>query len=482
MTVVYDGSTQGPTGFMQTGRARIEYSLERTGMVYMSRLIGILITAVILTAPSWAVPQDGDATVRIGPIRWTKDSIGEFAVPDAVNVLFLASKPDSAILVVDPKTGAERQRLRGYVQDQTSVKCSPDGTLCLVGNGTIDGRRVTLLYNDEGQLLREWDESSEAWAVSAKLQRACVLMKNGDVAGCALRDLTTGETIKWLDGWEYVWFDEWHNKLYVGTGKWGGEFGRWTVELDATTGQELHKWGLATYGPMCRLKDSDTLLVFGEDLQRSGFKQAKMIALDVKNASRIAVVDCFEGVSDACLCIQWVMREARLTLNADGTRIMLHQVRSNIDESIVARRFGKGQSSASECYLSDRIMLFGQTIPWIPEFVDDVNERYYYRPGMRYGFICRAIGPTLPVPDPGTPTPLMLVVDGSTLRIASPTNAAGEGVLSITDISGKLVQRSNVYLDGRPVSVSIAGLPTGSYLCSLQAGSVAATGKFAVVR
>jgi len=76
----------------------------------------------------------------------------------------------------------------------------------------------------------------------------------------------------------------------------------------------------------------------------------------------------------------------------------------------------------------------------------------------------------------------MMVVDGSTLRITTPSDATGDGILSITDISGRLMQRSTVVLGGRPVSVSIAGLPTGSYLCSLQAGSISATGKFSVIQ
>lgn len=445
--------------------------------MYRSKLSGFLGAIVMLTAPSWAVPQDGDATVHIGPIRWTKDSIGAFVMPDAANVLFLASKPDSAILVVDPKTGVERQRLRGYIQDQSSIKCSPDGMLLLMGDGSIDGRTTTLLYSSEGQLLREWNESSEAWAVSAKLQRACVLMKNGNDPGCALRDLTTGETIKWLDGWEHVWFDEWHNKLYIGTGKWGGEFGSWTVELDATTGQELNKWGLATYGPMCRLKDSDTLLVVGEDMQKPGLRLAKVLALNVVTGGRSAVIQCPDDVSDKCGCFKVNIYD--WSLNIDGRSAILQRIRGLNDRAVIARRFHQGQLDNAECYLNDQLAL---TIG-APYVIDDVGESIYYLPNSWWDpFYCRAVGPTLPVPEPGAPTPLTMVVDGHTLRITPPSDAAGDGILSITDMSGRMMQRSTVVFDGRPVSVSVAGLPTGSYLCSLQAGSMAATGKFSIVQ
>jgi len=445
--------------------------------VYRSKLLGFLGAIVLLTASSGATPQDGDAAVHIGPIRWTKDSIGAFAAPDAANVLFLANKPDSAILVVDPNTGVERQRLRGYVQDQSSFMCSPDGMLCLMGGGSIDGRTLTLLYSSEGQLLREWNESSEAWAISAKLQRACVLMKDGDVAGCALRDLTTGETIKWLDGWEYVWFDEWHNRLYVGTGKWGGEFGNWTVELDATTGQELNKWRLETYGPMCRLKDSDTLLVVGEDMQKPGLRLAKVVALNIATGGRGPIIQCPADVSDKCSCFK--INIYHWSLNRDGGNAILQRIRGLNDRSVIARRFHHGQLDNAECYLNDQLAL----TTGAPYVADDVNQNLYYLPNSYWGsFICRAIGPTLPVPEPGAPTSLMMVVDGSTLRITTPSDATGDGILSITDISGRLMQRSTVVLGGRPVSVSIAGLPTGSYLCSLQAGSISATGKFSVIQ
>lgn len=441
----------------------------------------MLIATVVLTAIAQAVPQDGDATVHIGPIRWTKDSIGAFVVPDAANVLFMASKPVSAVLVVDPKTGVERQQLRGYVQNQTSFKCSPDGLVCLIGNGSIDGRTVTLLYSSEGQLLKEWNESSEAWAVSAKLQRACVLMKNGDSPGCALRDLTTGETIKWLDGWEYVWFDEWHNKLYVGTGKWGGEFGNWTVELDATTGQELNKWRLETYGPMCRLKDSDTLLVVGEDFQKPGLRVAKVLALNVATGGRGVVIQCPDDASDNCSCFYWLQHSTRWSINANATEAMLQSTRGSTTSNIVARHITIGKQEQPECFINERILLFGEPIGVTYEAVDDTNDNFYYIPS-RQQFICRAIGPTLPVPEPGAPTPLTMVVDGHTLRITPPSDAAGDGILSITDMSGRMMQRSTVVFDGRPVSVSVAGLPTGSYLCSLQAGSMAATGKFSIVQ
>jgi len=444
--------------------------------------MGVLTAIMILTAPAWAAPQDGDATVHIGPIRWTKDSIGQFVMPDAANVLFLASKPDSAVLVVDPTTGVERRRLRGYIQDQTSIKCSPDGTLLLMGGGHIDGRTTTLLYSSEGQLLREWDESSEAWAISAKLQRACVLMKNGNAPGCALRDLTTGEIIKWLDGWEYVWFDEWHNRLYVGAGKWGGEFGNWTVELDATTGQELNRWGMATYGPMCRLKDSDTLLVYGEDRQHSGSRIATVLGVNVKHGGRGVVVQCPEDVSDTCSCIGWSI-VGRWSLAPDGQHAMLQQVRGQVDRRVIARRFWNDQLTSSECFINEQLISQGEPLTPLWHHADDVNNNYYYLPdGIWGGFYCRAIGPTLPVPEPGTPTLLTMVVDGSTLRISPRTDMAGEGTLSITDMSGRLVQRHTLSLDSRPVAVSINGLPAGNYLCSLQAGSMTSTGKFSVVR
>jgi len=447
--------------------------------VYRSKLLGFLGAIVLLTASSGATPQDGDAAVHIGPIRWTKDSIANFAVPDGANVVFLGRRPDTAVLVVDPMTGIERRRLPGFI-GSTSLGCSPDGTLCLMAGAITpeSTASTTLLYNvADGRLLWQKTEQARFMAMSTKLDR--LLLRFSDTQDYELRSLTTGETIKRFNSLiEYVFMDEWHQRIYVGTGKWGGEFGNWTVELDATTGQELNKWGLATYGPMCRLKDSDTLLVFGEDLQKPGLRLAKVLGLNVKTGGRSVVLECPENTSDVCGCIGWNIL-ARWTISPDQQSALLHQVRNQRTIAVLARRFQIERMIGSECFINEPIMLFGEPMGINREFVDVVNNNFYYIPKQ---FICRAIGPTLPVPEPGAPTPLMMVVDGSTLRITPPSDAAGEGFLSITDMSGRLVQRSTVVLGGRPVSVSVGGLPTGSYLCSLQAGSIAATGKFSVVQ
>ncbi len=444
-----------------------------------SNVLVCLGAIMMLVTSAWAAPQDGDATVHIGPIRWTKDSIADFAVPDAANSLFLASKPDMAILVVDPQTGIERRRLPAYSAGRGKLVCSPDGALCMIAGATVEGRKKTLLYTvADGQLIRTWEEDAMIWGLSSKLQRACVLMKDSNnIDGCALRDLTTGKTIKWLDGWEYVWFDEWHNRLYVGAGKWGGEFGNWTVELDATTGQELNKWGMATYGPMCRLKDSDTLLVVGQDHQHPGSMVAMVLGVNVRHGGRSAIIQCPDDASDKCGCFG--LNQFDWSLNQDGASAMLQRIRGLTDRAVLARRFHQGHLDNAECYLNDQLAL----TTGAPYVADDVNQNLYYLPnGPRDGFICRAIGPTLPVPEQGAPSPLTMTVDGSTLRITPPIDMAGEGILSITDVSGRLMQRLAIALDGRPISVPITGLPTGNYLCSLQAGSMTGTGKFSVVQ
>lgn len=444
-------------------------------------LFGIIV--ILSTGRIWAAPEDGDAKVHIGPVRWMKDSIDNFAVSDAGNVLLLGRQRDTVVIVTDPGTGEERSHLRGFIQS-TSLGCSPDGEMCLMAGAVdpIDHVSATLLYRtSDGQLLWKKTEQARYMAMSTKLNR--VLIKYRDSPKYELRDLTTGETlVQGSNVIEYAFMDEWHRRIYVSTGKWNGVIGNWTIELDAATGQELNAWGLETYGVMCRMKDSDTLLILGEDLQRPGFKQAKVIALNVLDGRRGPVVRCPAGVTDECDCILWNI-QARLTLNAEGTRIMMHRVRSNIDESIIARRFTNGQSSGSECYLSDTVLFSGDPIPQVPEFVDDVNGNYYYVPnGARYGFICRTIDPVLSVPDPGASIPLTLVVDGSTLRISSPSGASGEGVLSITDVSGRLVKRSVIRYDGPSILVPIADLTSGTYLCSLEVGTTTTTGKFSLTR
>lgn len=450
-------------------------------IVYMSKLSGVLGAIVMLTAPAWAMPlQDGNAVVHIGPIRWTKDSIGNFVVADAANAVFLASKPDSAILVVDPKTGEEKQRLRGYTSMSRGLACSPDGRMCMITGISVDDSKMTMLYDAvDGHLIQTWNEDVLVPALSAKLQRACILAKNGNVDGCALRNLTTGETLVWLDGWENLWFDEWHNKLYVGTGRWGGEVGNWTVEIDAITGEVLNKWRIGLFGPMCRLRDSDTLLIIGQHPERP--QLASVVALNTTNGSNVPVVVCPSDVSDACSCISQSVSH-RWALNADGSQAMLYKARSLNTRSILARRFSR-QSSNSECFVNDNILLFGEPLPRVPEFVDDVNENYYYLPnGLRDGFICRAIGPTLGVASTDGSGQLSITVDGSILRMNTPSNIAGSAAISIMDVSGRLLKHAAVHLDERPIEIAIADLPAGNYLCSLESGTSKLSGKFTVVR
>lgn len=446
--------------------------------MYRSNVLMCLGVMLLLIASAPAAPQDGDATVHIGPIRWTKDSIQNFAVPDAANAVFLGSLPDTAVLVVDPMTGMERRRLPGFI-GSTSLGCSPDGTLCLMAGAITpeNTASTTLLYNvADGRLLWQKKEQGRFMAMSTKLNR--LLLRFSDTQDYELRDLTSGETVKRFSSViEYVFMDEWHQRIYVSTWKWEGIEGNWTVELDATTGQELNKWGMATYGAMCRLKDSDTLLVIGEDLQREGFRLAKVLALNVRHGGRGPVISCPQGEADKCEC--FTINTYHWYLNTDGASAILQRIRGYNDRAVVARRFHQGQLDNAECYLNDQLAL----TTGAPYFADDVNQNLYYLPnGPRDGFICRAIGPTLPVPEQGAPTPLTMTIDGSTLRISPTTDMAGEGILSITDVRGHLMQRLAIILDGRPVSVSIAGLPSGNYLCSLQAGSLTGTGKFSVVQ
>lgn len=449
--------------------------------MYTSKLSGFLGVIVMLVAIASAEPQDGGASVHIGPVRWTRDSVDDFQVPGAANAVFLTRRPDTSIVVVDPKTGAELQRLHGYIPGQSTYKCSPDGTVCLIGSGMLDGRVVTILYNtSDGQVTRVWNEQAEAWAISAKLQRACVLTKNGSVDGCALRNLTNGETLVWLDGWEYVWFDEWHGKLYVGTGRWGGETGNWTVEIDAVTGEVLSKWRIGLFGPMCRLRDSDTLLIIGQHPERP--QLASVVGLNVTSGANGPIVECPSDVSDVCRCISHSISHA-WSLHADGFQAMLYKARSLNVKSVLARRFSSGQLRKSECYVNDRVMLLGDPLPRVPEYVDDVNESYYYIPNTRWdGFICRAIGPTLGVADTDGMTQLSIAVDDSALRITTPRDIIGSAAISVMDVRGRLLKHVTVHVDERQVEVAIADLPAGNYVCSLESGTTRLSGKFTVLR
>jgi len=447
------------------------------------RSFEILGVVLLLTRVAFATPPDGSATNHIGPIRWTRDSIGNFSVPDAGNIVLLGRIPDAAVIVVDPMTGEERRRLPGFIRT-TSIACSPDGQMCVMGGAVAEGDTTptTLVYDvKDGRLLwKKKEEKIRVLAMSARLDR--VLVKLGDSPGSELRSLTTGETIREYGSIiEYAFMDEWHQRVYVSTGRWDGAFGNWTVELDASIGAEQRRWGLSTYGAMCRLAGSDTLLVVGRNQQRPML--TVVVGLNVTTNSRNPVLTCPQDVSIHCDCIQWLENSARWQLNLDGTTARLFGAYGLVDNSIVVRHFSRGQLGGSDCFINEPLMWHGQQLVAVPHMVDDATGTFYYLPnGSRDFFYARAIGPTLSATDSNPVTTLSVGVIGSILYVDQSQTGSGESIISIVDMSGRVVKRMVAVANGRPISVSVADLPAGNYLCSLELGTVTATGKFSIVR
>lgn len=454
--------------------------------VRRKRLLGLMGIVMISTMSVWAMPQDGAASVHVGPIRWTADSIDNFVVSDAGNVVLLGKKSDTMVIVADPMTGAERRRLYGYV-GSTSLGCSPDGRYCLMAWAMTpeDPASTTLLYDvSDGRLLWKRNERVQFLAMSTGLNRVMVQYTYSDVHGSELRDLQTGEVVKRYDSYAgYAFMDEWHRRIYLSTGKWDGISGSWIIELDALTGQELNRWELDTYGPICRLRNSDTLLVVGWDHQHPLQSVATVIALDVALGHQNPILSCpMIFSSDSCSCIDATgLGHWRVT--ADGREAMLQEVHGRLDRSLIARRFVEGQLMSSECYVNEPITWPDNLLPIFREIIDGTNESLYYLPdGSALRFHVRALGPVLSVPEYGQPGILMLVVDGSALHIHSPVTGADEATISVTDMSGRIVKRIAMRLNGQHTTVSVADLPSGSYLCSMESGMVTSTGRFLLVR
>lgn len=138
---------------------------------------------------------------------------------------------------------------------------------------------------------------------------------------------------------------------------------------------------------------------------------------------------------------------------------------------------------SSECYVNEPITWPDNLLPIFREIIDGTNESLYYLPdGSALRFYVRALGPALSVPEYGQPGILMLVVDGSALHIHSPVTGADEATISVTDMSGRIVKRIAMRLNGQHTTVSVADLPSGSYLCSMESGMVTSTGRFLLVR
>jgi len=121
---------------------------------------------------------------QLGATLWEMDSVGLAAVPPGSDFVIVLRYADSAVLVLDARTGEIRSTLPGPRSLEsfaciTPITASPDGVLCMITEGKRidDTSETTRLYDiSTGQLLWQRKEIALVYSVSSALHRACVLV------------------------------------------------------------------------------------------------------------------------------------------------------------------------------------------------------------------------------------------------------------------------------------------------------------------
>lgn len=446
----------------------------------------------------------GQTRFRIGPVKWAMDSIHYFYAPmTRADILFgIYGEPaDRNVWIIDTKSGGTFGKVPGHKRMNLEVASSPDGILCMTSvtspdmyNPDSDVRSVTRLFRvADMQLLHHWYEIALIKALSARLERALVLANkppyNGHPPSFYLRDLRTGEDIQsipdiGLNGWSAtVFIDEWHQRVYLNI----YDDGTYTItEFDAITGSVLRQWKNAIPGSMCRLRNSDKLLVATDLGSHPRFVNPTSVhALDLVSSTWNVVVRCPDTVVDMCDCMsKGQVPTAFWSMNTEGTEAYLPAMMSSDNNRVVLRRFVDRNGIVSDCMMNE-----AKPWPWpypTQVFCDVANRNLYY---VKYGsdegwqpLYCRSLEATTGVGHAEGRRLSNLIVSGDELRLEVPSGGNGTGRVAILDLGGRIVKRWALKEDVEILNLPIADIPAGSYFCRIDIGNVHTTRHVMIVR
>jgi len=462
----------------------------RTRYSFTAVLLGLLLAG-------GAAAQVLSSRIPVGPSRWISRDVKpvlRYAVSDIGTSVVLLRSDDTSVVTIEPESGEEMLHLRGS-RAPYALAVSPDGLRCMVTEFTVDDSTETTRLYDlyEGQQLWERKEKAGVLTISTRLARAMVYVTRTSpffVATPELRDLLTGDSIRtFTDSPSAVFIDDWHQRVYIASTNWHGVEGArggWIVELDALTGEELRSWQPSAYGPMCRLADSDTLLIAGFDSERDGF--LKVIALDLNTGRERTVVSCADA-SDEYSCIRLGYPPKWAYNGMAGESIQLHGMMSEPASMPLVIVFNQ------QCTPTARYLLQSDNIQWesrppatsFEHTVDLVHQVLYYVPEgpsfERRPLISHPINFAVDVRDDRERLGSMrLYADGSVLRVILPEMSAIDATIDVMDMQGRLLRRVRVEGGNHSVDVAIDGLANGAYLCSFAAGERRSLGRFHVIR
>lgn len=445
-------------------------------VVYLVRVILCVMLSIMAVSSGLAEENGGH---RFGALRWVRDSVDKFCMPASGMIALIGRSADTSVLVLDSRTGQELQRFRGL-----DVNCTPDGIFC----ATMEGRsvhdtssRIRLYDVRTGRLIWERKEKGYVLGLSARLQRCVVHVQTVDSAWYEIRDLMTGEAIRTFgDIVSALFIDEWHRRIYAGTWSWGGRTGSRVVELDAISGADINDWTSAPIGQMCRLSDSDTLLIMsGQRMQA-----VNTVTGTVDDAMTFLTE---RDHQDDCMYMSWGYPEWIVDAEHGRTAILRFpykpSMESNPEPYFVIRRFNR-HLGTSECFMREKFPadLIREYRPSEEYRVNAVDNSLYALSsiGPTSKFICMDIEALVGVVETDEQRRLAIRNHDSHLRIDWPADEEGEMTVIITDVAGRLVEQRVIRMEEGQILVPVSGLVPGVYLCAARSGKRTLSGTFVV--
>jgi hypothetical protein len=434
-----------------------------------------LVLLLLLTASTFMQAQEvtynTTPTHELGPELWQLPIGGQLTMSRDGKTLLVASMADTCFYVVDVTSGSILGRSSAAYyqvsQQGNSVYCTDnDITLLAIGrNNYIE------LYNlvTDSILTPRTRVPSPLTALSAVHDRL--------LAGSVLLKASTFDTVLVYNEQAFTtgWFDDDRGMLYrcVPNG---------VQEIDATTGVIIRGWGTnaRAFSRAIRPQNSMWLYVFAwpeSDKPESTFVDAihletgERVHYTHEYAGGGPVVSEFDESSYVYSTLKDGLMSSPSTLGSNYLSSFDAATRSA--QAIVSPRFTWGSGSiAKENAVNPELTRYVHTWPLGAVDRDSCILR------------CNAMSPTTSIlaSDSTSNSALIVIVDADNLRIVEPWLETAITLDIIATDGRNLRHHTGEELVRQPVSISIALLPSGTYLCVVQLSDRRLTTAFTVVR
>ncbi len=445
--------------------------------MYALVLLTLLAASTFLQAQE--VTYNTTPTHQLGPELWQLPIGGQLTMSRDGKTLLVASMADTCFYVVDVTTGTIRKKLlTRYVVEFTggasSYACDGDMKLLAVS-------RIMFVPDSLPELLFIVDlTKGDTIARRSLLMPIAALSSRSDrlLTGSVLYTASTLDTIATFSEWNYTtgWFDDDRGLLYrcVPNG---------VQEIDAASGTILRGWGTnaRAFSRAIRPQNSMWLYVFAwpeSDKPESTFVDA----IHLETGERIHYTHEYTGggpVVSEVTNNSYVFSTPSQGLMCNGSVLGYNYIcafdgSTRSSQAVVSPLFKWGtRTSTKENVVNPELTLYLHT--WGSDTRN--SDSNIIR--------CNSLIPaTVDIREVETEESIELLArtDSGMLLILSP-NLVNIQFLDIIATDGRILQHhTGDELVRQPIAISIASLPSGTYLCAVQLADRRLTTSFTVVR